>query len=347
MERKKPEQEQGAAPSPIPGPQRAAGEVVYPAPGSGGHSGPATSAGAVRGPTAAAGAVDRANLSEDIARAYAAEGHRDEAIAIYRLLLRERPDDAHLQERLDELLQQRAAGPEHERARRPKLSPSPTGPHTEPFGMLDLRELPEVYGVDEVEVLYRDPFWAFVYWEVTETGVHAARSQLQHSGGDARLVLRLFTTLPGGPGGDAKHGREVRDVALTWQHGRRYLEVPRPGAQLRVAVGLLSPEGYFAPIAHSSQLRLPPPAPGPAAPAVDWMQVAPPRSRGEQRERIAIVSRAAPHAERGLAWRTTAPGGIPAAPGGEVPSSGPAGRHGDELVYPAGPRPGGSPSGGR
>ena len=37
--------------------------------------------------------------------------------------------------------------------------------------MLDFEELPETYGVDECEVLFKDPFWVFAYWEVTDGGI--------------------------------------------------------------------------------------------------------------------------------------------------------------------------------
>src|SRR5207249_1465174 len=128
---------------------------------------------------------------------------------------------------------------------------------SEPFGLLDFEELPETYGVDECEVLYKDPFWVFAYWEVTDGGLAAARAQLGQSAEAAHLVLRLFTTVPGAEGVD----RQTHDIELPWNHGRRYLQAPKPGAHLRVAVGLLSREGYFAPIAHSSLVRVPPAEP--------------------------------------------------------------------------------------
>ena len=173
--------------------------------------------------------------------------------------------------------------------------PQPQPPTvSEPIGMLDFEELPESYGVDECEVLYKDPFWVFAYWEVTEGGLAAARAQLGLSADGARLVLRLFTTVPKPEGVD----RQLHDVELPSHHGRRYLQAPRPGAHLRVAVGLLSREGYFAPIAHSSLVRVPPaePQPGP----VEWMEVVPARTRGRVREPIVIVRRGAEHAERGV-----------------------------------------------
>ena len=63
--------------------------------------------------------------------------------------------------------------------------------------MLDLSELPETYGKDEVGILSKDPLWYFVYWEVTAEGEAAAREQLGASGETARLMLRLFITVGG------------------------------------------------------------------------------------------------------------------------------------------------------
>ena len=169
-----------------------------------------------------------------------------------------------------------------------------SAPVGEPIGMLDFEELPETYGVDECEVLFKDPFWVFAYWEITDGGLASARAQLGASAESSRLVMRMFTTVPGPEGVD----REITDVDLPWNHGRRYLQSPKPGAHLRVAVGLLSREGYFAPIAHSSLVRVPPaePQPGP----VEWMEVVPARSRGRQREPLVVVRRGDDHDERGL-----------------------------------------------
>jgi hypothetical protein len=190
---------------------------------------------------------------------------------------------------------------------------TPTGerhtppPPSEPMGMLDLEELPETYGTDECEVLYKDPHWLFAYWEVTDTGLGAARAQLGPDGGAARLVLRLFTTTTAG-------ARLVNDIDLHWNHGRRYLQNHHPGAQLRIAVGLLSSEGYFAPIAHSSLIRVPPAGPGPIGP-VEWLEVRYGSTRGKERERVQIVTRDAPHNERGIAGAGSA-GMAPSSQGG-------------------------------
>jgi hypothetical protein len=175
----------------------------------------------------------------------------------------------------------------------PPSQSEPSHP-TEPFGMLDFEELPETYGVDECELLVRDPQNAFTYWEVTEAGLAGARAQLGQSAADARLVLRLFITTLGAHGSS----RQLYDLDASWNHGRRYLHVPHPGAQLRVAVGLLSREGYFAPVAHSSLAHLP--AAGPSEQiGTEWMEVVPAQGRGQRREPLVIVRRDGAHVERG------------------------------------------------
>src|SRR5690349_4271176 len=60
----------------------------------------------------------------------------------------------------------------------------------EPWGMLDADEPPELYGVDEVTVLARDPYTLFTHWEVTPATLAAARASL---GEEGTLVLRLVT----------------------------------------------------------------------------------------------------------------------------------------------------------
>src|SRR5262249_31118110 len=128
-------------------------------------------------------------------------------------------------------------------------------------------------------------------------------------------------------------GRDTRDVPVSMHHGRRYLEAPRGNALLRVAVGLLSPEGYFAPIAHSSLVRVPPQQPRGDA-AVEWLHVLPARGDGRQHERIVKAGTQPEHSERELPWR---------AGSGPSPWAG-----SEELHYPGpGPGPGsGSSSGG-
>ncbi len=157
--------------------------------------------------------------------------------------------------------------------------------------------LPETYGVDEVGVLCKDPSWYFVYWEVTEAGLEAARTQLGLTGGaedQARLVLRV---LPAAGERRGRDGRDIRDIPvdLHVRHGRRYLEAPRQNPVFRVAIGLLGADGLFAPIAHSPTVRTPPhQASGETS--IEWLHVLPSRGDGRARERIVAASQK--HSER-------------------------------------------------
>jgi hypothetical protein len=163
-------------------------------------------------------------------------------------------------------------------------------------------DLPETYGRDEVEILSKDPHWYFIYWEVTDAGLAEAQRQLGLGESDGKLVLRIFVTTPATSGAGREH-REIRDLHLHQRHGKKYLESPRAGAQLRAAVGLLTTEGLFSPIAQSQPLRLPPTQPSTET-AVEWAHVQPVAGDGKQREHIVLSRPELPHQERVLPWRT-------------------------------------------
>lgn len=115
----------------------------------------------------------------------------------------------------------------------------------------DFAEPARLYGLDECEIAWRTPHSIFVWWELTEAGI--ARARTDHPvAANARRVLRLFKKHPG-----SGH-REHRDFVLDWNEGNQHLPCAVAGATVRVAVGLLTDEGFFVPLAHSSVVRLPP-----------------------------------------------------------------------------------------
>src|SRR5258706_339651 len=95
----------------------------------------------------------------------------------------------------------------------------------EPLWMLDHEELPDSYGVDEIHAMAKDPWHLFVYWEVTPDGRAAARSQLAEEAHAATLVLRVVDVSVT----EAGVVESTRDVAVDWDHGRRYIDAPHPG----------------------------------------------------------------------------------------------------------------------
>lgn len=262
--------------------------------------------------------------TETMARLYLSQGLADRAAEIYRKLLAREPENAQLAARLAEAEaafsgQKRAAAEARAGVSSAKVPQPAPG---EPFGMLDFEELPEGYGVDDCELIARDPFHLFAYWEVTDGGLDVARRHLGDDAREARLVLRVFTmagAVPQ-PSGNADH-------PLEGNRGRRYFPSPRPGAQVRAAVGLVAGSGLFAPIATSSTVRVPPVEPAPPS-APQWIEVEPASSAGRDREPPKIVpgARADLHREREPeAGTTEAPLGS-SAPPSSSPTRPPSGR---------------------
>ncbi len=177
----------------------------------------------------------------------------------------------------------------------------------EPWGLLDLVEPPETYGVDELALLARDPWTLFCWWEATAASIAAARAQL---GGEGFLVLRLYVGQPSGPA-------QVLDIDLGTDWGHRYLGAPRSGTQILAALGVRAPDGRFAVLARSPRCSVPP---GEATEGpVEWMEVAPARTAGARREAPNIVEQgvgAADSQRIAELWRV---------PFGVAPPRGPAG----------------------
>ena len=147
-----------------------------------------------------------------------------------------------------------------------------TGPQ-EPTGMLDFEELPETYGVDECEVLFKDPFWVFAYWEVTDGGISSARAQLGPSAQSSRLVMRLFTTVPGPEGVDRADPRR-RPAVEPRPPLHAVAEAGRAPARRRGPAVAAKATSRPSPTRRWCGCRPPSAQPGP----VEWMEVIPPRS---------------------------------------------------------------------
>jgi len=303
-----------AAADPKPGSRPSARKTAKatPAPDTDAEAPPTADRPPAPGPRAAAGRRHSAGIpsgvapdrpqghdTESMARLYLEQGEFGRAAGLFRDLLRLRPDDAELRdglavaERAEAGLQTGAAPGTRPDDPPPRPAPPPPGAG-EPIGMLDLEEPPDTYGLDECELLFKDPHYVFVYWEVTERGLGAARRDLGDEGSESRLVVRLFAQHDRGDRGTE---RESRDHFVDWNNGRRYFPSPRPGARVRAAIGLVTPSGLFAPIAHSSQIHVPPAEPATTV-ASEWLEVAPARTRGMSAEPIGLPARGKGTGER-------------------------------------------------
>jgi len=111
--------------------------------------------------------------------------------------------------------------------------------------------LPDSYGKDRVVAMSRDPYWVFVYWEVTEATISRALQGLGRARLDARRVLRVYTR--DGEGKD----RILFDISLTPEARNWYVNVGGPGRTYRIDVGLLTAGGKFVCLASSNIVTTP------------------------------------------------------------------------------------------
>ncbi len=118
----------------------------------------------------------------------------------------------------------------------------------------DFAEPRRLYGLDECEIAWRTPHSIFVWWELSQAGLERAHRETPETQ-QAQAVLRLFVKHP------ASGAREHRDFPLSWHEGHQHLPCATSGSTVRVALGLLTNEGFFVPLAHSAVVRLPPAGP--------------------------------------------------------------------------------------
>jgi hypothetical protein len=130
--------------------------------------------------------------------------------------------------------------------------------------------IPWSYGIDRVTAMAVDPRRLYVYWEVTDSAIAAARKNLGARGVDAWLNLRvyditgrLFDGTNAHSYSDERIGRDVRQ----W-----FFEIGKPSSMACVEVGLKSPEGYFVKIARSGRVEFAREAPQQES-SFEWLTV--------------------------------------------------------------------------
>jgi hypothetical protein len=114
-------------------------------------------------------------------------------------------------------------------------------------------DLPDRYGEDRLVLLVRDPWWAYAWWEITETTFSTTQDT---AGPGARFVLRVYNVSgvdADGPDHNSFFDIDVRDMAGNW-----FLELARPGDSFRAELGLLDDAGRFHCMVRSNAITLPP-----------------------------------------------------------------------------------------
>jgi hypothetical protein len=163
-------------------------------------------------------------------------------------------------------------------ASRPAPSPAVAGALLDPVP----GDLPAAYGVDRAVLVPRDPWWVFVFWEISPATREAALAALGTEARDARPMLRVFDVTfvdPRGSNTALSFDVEVPRDAESW-----YVNVGRPAATYCAEIGLRTPSGRFLPLLRSNAAATPRATPA-ADREVRWLEFGPrgPAWSAEQR----------------------------------------------------------------
>lgn len=168
------------------------------------------------------------------------------------------------------------------RSPKPKVSAAPADEQQITAAKFDLggevdgeagEPLPWGYGECTIRALPLDPGRLFLYWEVTDEAIEAARKRLPANEADrAELCVRVYDTT--GRIFDGTNAHRFVDVAVDRRQRQWFLEVPSPGSEHCAEVGLRAPDGAFARIARSLKAALPRFEPWPETTDA-WMTVRP------------------------------------------------------------------------
>jgi hypothetical protein len=125
-----------------------------------------------------------------------------------------------------------------------------TGPEQRPIS--SYAELPLGYGEEKIALMVRDPYLAYVYWEVSPSRVQREKSWFGLSG---KLTIRIYDVT--GVQFDGRNAvgyfdQEVGELAGSW-----YFDLGRPTHSFVADLGLLSGEGRFLTLARSNYVVMP------------------------------------------------------------------------------------------
>ncbi|HEX4445922.1 MAG TPA: DUF4912 domain-containing protein [Polyangiaceae bacterium] len=135
---------------------------------------------------------------------------------------------------------------------------------------IDEGELPWGYGEDRITVIVRDPDSAYLYWEITDEGIAAARERLGPRGTSGWFNLRIYDST--GQDFDGTNANDYFDLRVERGDREYYLMIRRPGSSMHAEIGVMTDEGYFQPVARSGRAEFPRNGPSPNA-TLDWLTI--------------------------------------------------------------------------
>src|SRR5580693_526772 len=117
--------------------------------------------------------------------------------------------------------------------------------------VIDAGDLPWAYGQDRITAMVRDPDSAYLYWEITDEGIAAARARLGPAGEHGWCNLRIYDTT--GTTFDGTNAHDYFDIRVDRADREYFVMIRRPGSSMHAEIGIKTYEGYFQPVARSGQ----------------------------------------------------------------------------------------------
>jgi hypothetical protein len=151
-----------------------------------------------------------------------------------------------------------------------KLEPSPIAESGLRRSILHSRQIPWGYGRDRVTAIAVDPDRLFVYWEVRDETLDAARERLGPAGARAVLVLRVYDT--SGRIFDGENAHSYFDQDVQRNDRQWFCHVGKPSSSAHLEMGLRTPDGRFLKLMRSGRVDFPRKEPAGWRPA-EWMRV--------------------------------------------------------------------------
>jgi hypothetical protein len=117
--------------------------------------------------------------------------------------------------------------------------------------------LPSGYGKNRIVAMVRDPWWIFVYWEITPEKERIIKDEIEKRGKRfEKSVLRIYD-VTGVSNFDGKNANSYFDIVLRDMAQNWYVDVGSPNKNWCIEIGALTQDGMFFPLARSNFIKTP------------------------------------------------------------------------------------------
>lgn len=114
------------------------------------------------------------------------------------------------------------------------------------------KSLPDGYGNTEAALLPRDPYWMFIYWEITENSKKNIINQIgQEAFEKSRKVIRVYEV------DESDKPSRHFDIPFVMEAKNWYINVNECGKSYICEIGLITPDGRFIGIVKTNKVTLP------------------------------------------------------------------------------------------